>query len=161
MKKICLGALLILSYVVFGQDSIPIIDGKYKYVKIIEVDSVNKTELYNRTKIWLSEVYKQTSKVVIFDDKELGNIFTRSIIYGWLSGTNHNVYCTTKIFLRDNKVKIEISDFIINDGSSDNNLETWNTNKKKLKLCLESVNKEALNLLNVFQTKISKEEVKW
>ncbi|MEN9913498.1 MAG: hypothetical protein RL528_219, partial [Bacteroidota bacterium] len=49
MKKICLGALLILSYVVFGQDSIPIIDGKYKYVKIIEVDSVNKTELYNRT----------------------------------------------------------------------------------------------------------------
>ena len=46
MKNICLGALLILSNAVFGQDSIPIIDGKYKYVKIIEVDSANKTELY-------------------------------------------------------------------------------------------------------------------
>jgi hypothetical protein len=78
-----------------------------------------------------------------------------------MSGTYHNVYCTTKISLKDNKVKIEISDFVINDGGSDSNLENWNTNKRKLKLCLESVNKESVNLLNVFQKGILTMEPKW
>ncbi len=161
MRKVLFGVLLFISSTVFGQDSIPIIDGKFKYVKIIEVDSTNKNELYNRTKIWITEVYKQPEKVIILDDKESGNVITKSIIYSWLSGTYHNVYCTTKIYLKDNKIKIEITDFIINDGGSDSNLENWNTNKKKLKLCLESVNKESLNLLNSFKTSILKEESKW
>jgi hypothetical protein len=161
MRKMLFGVLLFISSTIFGQDSIPIIDGKYKYVKIIEVDSTNKNELYNRAKIWISQVYKQPEKVIILDDKESGNIFTKSIIYSWMSGTYHNVYCTTKISLKDNKVKIEISDFVINDGGSDSNLENWNTNKRKLKLCLESVNKESVNLLNVFHKGILTKESKW
>ena len=61
---------------------------------------------------------------------------------------------------KENKAMLEITDFIINDGSTDFNLEAWETNQKRLKGCLESVKEESTKLTESFAKSIIKGQKK-
>jgi hypothetical protein len=155
MKKLILIYLIFLSSVSFGQ-KLPIIDNKYNFTQIINLDSTNKSEIYSQLKICISKIYKNPQKVTILDDRESGRVILKPIIYSWMSGTIHNVYCTTNFYIKDNKLKLEITDFLVDDGHSINSLENWNTNPRKLSLCLQSVYSSTNNFIDKFKIEISK-----
>lgn len=159
--------LLILLYVltaniVCGQSQIiiPLIDGKMCYSKITKVDSTGKDELYKRAKIWLVESYKSAKSIIQLDDKENGQIITKSIIYSWMSGGLITVYCTTKLDFKDNRSKIEIASFIVNDGNTNIPLDEWDTNKRRLNGCLTSVDAEAKKIISSYEISIVKPTTK-
>jgi hypothetical protein len=162
MKKLTIFILLLNFSNVFSQqqDIIPVVESKMIFSKIVEVDSANKDELYLRAKVWIAEAFKSPTNVVQLDDKASGQILIKGIIYSWMSGKQHTVYSTLKIYLKENKAMLEITDFIINDGSTDFNLEAWETNQKRLKGCLESVKEESTKLTESFAKSIIKGQKK-
>jgi hypothetical protein len=162
MKIIAIFILLLNFTNVFSQQQeiIPVVDGKMIFSRIVKVDSTTKDELYLRAKVWISQAFKSPNDVIQLDDKVSGQIFIKGIIYSWMSGRQHTVYSTLKIYLKENKAMLEITDFIINDGLTNCNLEVWNTNKKRFLGCLESVKDESNKLIDSFSKSIYKGQKK-
>lgn len=125
--------LLLLPMSAFAQDSLlykvlPIKEGKVIYEMVIEVDSVNKNDLYLRTKSWGLSAFVSQKDALQLDDKESGIIayktfFTTTSSVPFKSFniiTEREFWHLIKIFIKDNKVKIVISDINIkerNQGS--------------------------------------------
>jgi hypothetical protein len=144
---------------------LPLKDGKVNYSGVVNVDSVNKTELYNRAKHWLVETYKSAKDVIQIDDKENGEVIGKVFfeIYWtntFYSGLNINIWHTLKIQVKDGRFRYEITDFSVKysyiyHGLNyvDAPLETWNSarpeNLKKVLLHVdEKMQEMVLSLKN-------------
>ena len=118
MKKIFIPMVLTLVLnTAFGQfNSIPTKDAETIYVDtIFKIDSVGKSELYTRSKIWISNYFKSSKAVVDLDDKENGMLICK----GFQEITIHSVigveittrcYFTIRISSKANKGRLEIYD---------------------------------------------------
>lgn len=79
MTKNLTTLFLLLTISSFGQDQklldiLPMKDGKVVYTGIIQVDSTDKSKLYNKVKKWFVEQYKSAKDVIQLDDKENGEV---------------------------------------------------------------------------------------
>lgn len=118
MKKIFIPLVLIITLnTAFAQNnSIPLKDAETIYADTIyKIDSVTKSELYLRSKVWVSDYFKSSKAVIDLDDKENGMLICK----GFQEITIHSVigvaittrcYFTIRISSKDNKVRLNIYD---------------------------------------------------
>lgn len=145
MKNLIVSILLTASLNGFGQkmllDVLPLKNGIVFYSDVIEVDSIDKDELYKRAKRWFVESYKDANKVIQLDDKDSGEIIGKGSFDALWNATfvaSHvvNVGHTVKIQVKDGKYRYEITDFRVRYVTSstqytssslvDYPIETWN-----------------------------------
>lgn len=100
----------------------PVRDGEVYYEKIIGLDSVNKQEIFKRTKIWAVDAFRSQKNALQTEDKEDGFIiyktnFTELFTMPSLAAIPNpkpdvwTFYCTIKFLIKDSKCKIIIYDF--------------------------------------------------
>ena len=122
MKKNLL--FLILSFLSFNSFSQSENDNKVTFdsttyigTAIINVPGVSKDEMYKSVKLWIAAAYRSGKTVTDLDDKT-GDVFTIILkashfttvkYFGQVNNDENNYTSTIKI--KDNKVKIEISDW--------------------------------------------------
>ena len=114
MQREILSIIIILLFLSFSASS----QDKLTYSEVINIDSASKDELYNRAKAWFVNSFVSANDVIQMDDKDGGSIigkavmnFTQSFLSGSL-GTNGVIRYSVKIFLKDDRYKYEITDFV-------------------------------------------------
>lgn len=101
----------IIITVIFGQTPL-------KYTEVVKIDSVLSNELYNRASLWFATAYNSANDVLQMDDKDQGqiigkaNIIYKPKIFNGSEQTKGNIKYTIKIFVKDERYKYEISNFI-------------------------------------------------
>jgi hypothetical protein len=143
MKRLTLlFACCLISAIGSTQDNVlnilPLKDGKVNYSGVVNVDSVNKAELYNRAKHWLVETYNSAKDVIQIDDKENGEIMGKGYfeVYWTITfyaGQNVGIWNTLRIQAKDGRYRYEITDFHVKytytdkyrSNQVDQPLETW------------------------------------
>ena len=127
-------AILLLTFLLpmfsFGQtlyDSIPVDTEtrSVKFEKVLEAVG-DKESLYSKTKIWLSDFFKNSKSVIQTEDKSEGYITGKAIMtythtyyivkrkkITELPNEPNKADFTFKIFVKDNKAKIVISNITI------------------------------------------------
>lgn len=100
---------------------LPRVDNKICYTEVITVDSTSREALYYRSREWFAKTYNSSKDVLQMDDKESGNIIGKANIpmyYTFLGSTSQNGYMnyTISIYLKDNRYKYEITNFIFDRG---------------------------------------------
>lgn len=77
--------------------------------KIVEIPDNSKDELYIKANSWFVETFNSAESVIEFQDKEAGKIMGK-YIFSYAEGVyTYNVKQTVDIAIKDNKVKITIS----------------------------------------------------
>ncbi len=105
----CLALLPFIS--ASGQESLT-------YTEVIETKNTSKAELYKRAKLWFVTTYNSANDVLQMDDNEEGILIGKGImkykpnIFYGSDNTRGNIKYTIKVFLRENRYKYEITDFI-------------------------------------------------
>ena len=108
MKKIILILFSILPLISFAQTTaistknnnpfeLPVdsTTGKITFIKIIEVNNKNKSEIYTIIKSWITENYKSPKDVINIDDKESGIILLKSFHQNIQTISNSNITLKT------------------------------------------------------------------
>lgn len=86
--------------------------GKIFYQRIESLDSTfTSDQLYSKSKLFISESYKSSNDVIQLDDKANGIIVVKGIYHWKYGNVDVTIYHTLKIFTKNGKYKIEISDF--------------------------------------------------
>ena len=121
MKRILTTLFLILTISSFGQEQkllgiLPLKDGKVTYTDVIQIDSTDKSKLYNKVKKWFIEQYRSAKDVIQLDDKENGEVIGKGFFETtWqtsiMSAQSVSVWHTVKVYIKDNKFKYEITNF--------------------------------------------------
>jgi hypothetical protein len=121
MKAFSVIAILLTSNLLFAQeklmDVLPMQDGKVVYTAVTNADSTTKDVLYSNAKQWFAETYKSAQDVIQLDDKDAGTVIGKGLFKSgftvFMDALQVNVHHTVKIYVKDNKYKYEITDFII------------------------------------------------
>jgi hypothetical protein len=169
MSKFFTALFLLLAVSSFGQDEklldvLPMKDGKVTYTGIIQVDSSDKSKLYNKAKKWFIEQYKSAKDVIQLDDKENGEIIGKGYFetvwqMGFGIAQKVNDWHTVKVSVKDNKFKYEITDFRVkyyvsssqySRGSDvDVSIEDFGKNREKnAKKYYAQVDKEVISIIS-------------
>ena len=94
------------------------------YSEIIKQDSVSKEELYDRAALWFSVTFNSSSDVIKLQGKEQGQIIGKAIIpynptvFICSDLTRGYIRYTIKIFVKEERYKYEIADFIHHPNSN-------------------------------------------
>lgn len=90
-------------------------DGEILFSNVVNVDSVNALQLYNKTKDFLVKTFISYKNVVQIDDPQSGIILIKPIfdVYGHIVGKTKIGYVeyTLKILFKDGRYKYEMSNF--------------------------------------------------
>lgn len=121
MKKISFIVLFtVLSCIAIGQDS------SLTYTKILNFDSVSKSIIYDKVLIWCSKNFKDSKNATNVKEREGGIIGGKGYSYisyrspkvrgtGTEFGYFNDYYYDWLIEIKDNKLRITISNFILED----------------------------------------------
>lgn len=96
-------------------------DGNIYYSEVVKVDSIDKTELYLRSKQFFAEYYRSSNEVIKMDDKDAGIVlgkghFKISLSYS-LFKFDYNFRYSLRIQCKDGRYKYEIYDIIISTAN--------------------------------------------
>ncbi len=158
MKSILTTAIfLCIMLSTYGQEKLleilPISEGIVTYTSVIQVDGVNKEELYTRAKKWFATTYKSAKDVIQLDDKENGEIIGKGNFNISYYTRNPIINHTISISIKDGKFKYKITDFRYSDNQNETFLvedfpKSWGGKKKlyetidiKVKLLIDSLEK--------------------
>ncbi len=132
MKKLMLTFTILtaISLSVYGQEPLT-------YTEVVQVDSVSKSELFNRAKLWFATAYNSANDVLQIDNKEEGEIigkanmnYTPTVFSGGYT-IKGSIKYTIKIFVKEGRYKYEITDFIHDPyGNQDGNMGLITTDKE-------------------------------
>jgi hypothetical protein len=119
MKNFSLTVLFLLScFFSFSQEA-------KSFEKIILVDSINKASIFISINEWFAKTYNSANDVIQINDKEEGIIIGNGIIiynYGKVSYScsEGSLKYSIKVSVKNNKYKIELSNFIhtVNIGNN-------------------------------------------
>jgi hypothetical protein len=92
---------------------LPIVDNKIIFTEVVIVDSIQKDQLYSRTKLWFADNFKSTKDVIQLDDKENGIVLGKGNILKRESGIQPVIKTwkfSVKVQIKDNKYKVDIYD---------------------------------------------------
>ena len=118
MKKTLLLALFAVSFTnLIAQEAV-------SYSKVVQVDSTDKAKLFAMVHEWFASTYNSANDVIQMSDKEAGILVGKGAMtysYGKVSYVCYDgkVDYTIKVSVKDNRFKIELSNFIhsINPGN--------------------------------------------
>lgn len=124
MKRIfVLIVLILLSQSIFSQEKLneilPLENGNVIYTEVVEVQNVDKKELYSRAKKWIVLKYKSANDVIQLDDKEDGTIIGKGNFNIKYYSRNPKIEHTIQIETKDGRFKYSISNFIYSDIRGD------------------------------------------
>lgn len=177
---IVFGLFLFLTSHLYSQDAGNLFDStNYEASSVVEIDSVNKDEIYSRVKYWIGTTYNSASKVIDLDDKStdiyqiiLKPLMEKRCVY--IKGFNETtvfVSYTVIIRIKDNRVKIEMKDFyckgdgqIYEEGylvKKDRGKLKWGSMPEKCWIKLrKDCKKECIKLMVNFENSIKKTAIK-
>ena len=147
MKRIILIALTVLTAAtVNGQgknsvqlDSIPVVDGIYQYLEVVNVDStLGKEQLYKNAKVYFMNVFTGAKNAFQYDDKKEGRIIGKGSLtvedykrfFPSVTVLRWDVNYNTEIVCRDGKYSLRVYDIVITKEShvAESNSRTVNYN---------------------------------
>ena len=157
---------ILLSAIIFcskGQeklfDILPLTDGIVTYSEVVQIEEVNKDELYLRAKKWFVTTFNSAKDVIQLDDKENGEIIGKGSFRIPFYSINPVINHTLTILVKDGRFKYVITDLIYNDdqgnkSSIENCTYITNSAKKKLYPKIdEEINSLIISLKNDMKTK--------
>ena len=173
------GLFLFLTSHLYSQDVVNLFDTtKYEASSVVEIDSVNKDEIYSRVKYWIGTTYNSASKVIDLDDKstEIYQIILKPLMEKhcvYIKGFNEfTVFVSYTVIIRvkDNRVKIEMKDFYCKGTGQeyeegylvrkDRGKLKWGTMPEKCWIKLrKDCKKECIKLMVNFENSIKKSSV--
>ena len=113
MRSIFL-TILLFPILVKSQITLPIKDGKIVYEQIDSISNVSRSELYKRSKIWVTKIFKSSKAVIQIDDSSSAQLIGKgNFDYYYqvlLSGNIWTCNFTLQIDCKENKSRIKIYD---------------------------------------------------
>lgn len=110
-------ALVILALVALFQKcssqltQIPVVNGMVHLDTVVITDSLSKSEIYLRSKVWVSDYFKSGKAVIDLDDKEAGVLIGNGNSLINVGIIESRCYYTLKISMKENKYRFEVYDF--------------------------------------------------
>ena len=110
MKTFYLLIFFIWSLSVCGQE-------KLTYTEVVKVDSVSKTELFQRARAWFNTAFISSQNVLNIQDKESGELGGSAVIpyesgvYVGSAGTRGRIRFTLSVTAKDGRYKYEFTNF--------------------------------------------------
>lgn len=173
MKKIIGILAFLLTQFNYGQtiNIFPIDEnGKVHYSKIIEVENLNKEQIYNKTKLYFVNNFKSGKDVIQMEDKDngviVGNGNTTIVVQSGKYSLAVPMSFSIKLSSKDYKCKIDISNIVYNSTSpaevlfNDKAEENYLKAKDKAKAIMESYRDQTLEKLTFLETKLKEELLK-
>jgi hypothetical protein len=115
---------LLLGHVALAQDStfsLPTKNGAIFYQQVISVDSVPKSELFDRGRMWAVDYFNSAKDVIQIADKDAGQLTGKGIFVlantKYSLGYQSSVKFTFNIQYKDEKYRVQFYDFIITSVS--------------------------------------------
>lgn len=105
--KIVSGLLILMTINLSAQDAV-------SFEKVIKVDSVDKARLFSTINDWFATTYNSAQDVIQMVDKDAGIIIGKGSMkyfFGNNSSYNGNINYTVKVYVKDNRYKVILSDF--------------------------------------------------
>lgn len=106
-RTIISGLIILMTINISAQDLV-------SFEKVIKTDSVDKVKLFSTINDWFATTYNSAQDVIQMIDKEAGTIIGKGSMkyfYGNNSSYNGNINYTIKIYIKDNRYKVILSDF--------------------------------------------------
>jgi hypothetical protein len=124
MKKLLLMSMLTaIAFNSNGQDKLmdilPLKEGVVTYTNVLQVDGVNKEELYTRAKKWFVTMYKSANDAIQLDDKENGEIVGKGNFKITYYARDPIINHTVTISVKDGRFKYQITDLAYSDKQGD------------------------------------------
>lgn len=140
MKKIIPFVSLLFYFSSFSQDStklygiLPIENGIATYTGVVQIDSLNKDQLYLQAKKWFVNTYKSAKAVIQMDDKENGLIIGKGTFVLFSLDNDTYINHTISIFVKDGRYKYVLTNFIYENNDKRFNIENipWGYSKKMI-----------------------------
>lgn len=110
MRNIILLFLLFVGFAVNAQS-------KLNYSEVIQVDGVDKAELYNRAINWFTNSFRSPNNVIQYNDKDAGQITAKALFeynptfFVGSGPVKGYIRYTVSIYVKDGRYKYEITDF--------------------------------------------------
>ena len=114
-------------------DAFPIKDGKVYYERIVDIDSVSKTELFKRAKVWALSSFASQKSALQSEDKEIGLLnyktyiteaFENPKMYGIKLGPTYGKFWfTITFYFKEGRAKIVFDNVSIEDETDIENYE--------------------------------------
>lgn len=100
-------------------DILPLKEGVVTYTNVLQVDGVNKEELYTRAKKWFVTMYKSANDAIQLDDKENGEIVGKGNFKITYYARDPIINHTVTISVKDGRFKYQITDLAYSDKQGD------------------------------------------
>ena len=118
-------------------DSIPVIDGKYQFQEVVNVDNtITKDQLYKKAKTYFVDVFTGAKDAFQYDDAQEGRIVGKGqltvsdykSIFPSVAVLKWDINYNTEIICKDGKYRVRIYDIVVTKEShvSENNSRTVN-----------------------------------
>lgn len=158
MKRMILGCIMILAIQlnaqVFHKDSLamPKLENEVGMQEVIQIDSVSKTELYKRAKLWVVESFKSAKNVIQLDDVENSTIVIKGIttIYfkAFIATADLDVKFTLKIEAKEGRYRYTLNNvnFIL-AGNNDTPASNYWKNPNLTKNTRVALGEELANII--------------
>lgn len=133
----------------------PIKDGKMLFEKVDSSLSESKSVLYKRARLWVSEYFKDSKRVIQSDDAANGDIFCKGVFKTEYSGQYVNF--NLKINCRDNRYRIQVYSFdiLLPDLVNTRPLETYPVNTYPKNLLAIDVFKQVNSMIEDISKSLS------
>ncbi len=140
MKILLALSFLWMSFFSFSQkDSIPFVDGKIQFEKIISIENKTAGELYSQAKLIMSNLYQSGKAAMDSYDDDALYIATKGISYyplkDWLGSIEQKLEHTLILQFKDGRVRITFTNLIVSTIPAENILGNAKRNPygKKIK----------------------------
>jgi len=143
MKKLLFSLLFSASFIYSYSQDLPTdtTTGKITYTEIVLADSLSQNELYSKINEWFAKSYNSATDVIQLNSKEDGKIIGKGIfIFPVIFRYNNiktpvtiKVPYTLSIYIKENKFKYELTSFYVTTEMGQFPLESYNTDKEKMK----------------------------
>ena len=127
----------------FAQTTLPIdsVSGKIRYEKILTVDNVSKTVLFERANIWLAKEFVDSQEVIQYSNQETGKILGKGLvelntIYNGYEQSMGVTRFTIEINTKDGKARIVFTD--LTHAFTDGNPSPEDLRKEKSRPIMKS-----------------------
>ena len=86
------------------------------FTRVIQADSMNKTDLFVKINDWFASVYNTSNDVIQMVDKDAGIIIGNGVLFYKpkrldLKSYGGHIEYTIQVYIKDNKFKVEMTNF--------------------------------------------------
>ena len=118
-------------------DSIPVVDGKYQFQEVVNVDNtITKDQLYKKAKAYFVDVFTGAKDAFQFEDAQEGKIVGKGqltvsdykSVFPSVAVSKWDINYNTEIICKDGKYRVRIYDIVVTKEShvSESNSRTVN-----------------------------------